>query len=403
MSTRAGAVGLLTGLIASVINFLLFIIQPDAFLGTSATFMSYPFWIAVVVTALMIIIGGWRAARRSGSVLSGRLIILGALAGSLAGVVIFCLWGAALAGQAMWFLPERMIAGVDVSKVVLIEALILRTQYAFLALFLGGAGMGGLGGWCASLQHNGSFDTFDRADPQMVLNASITAVPASMLAVAVAAAAFNHLPEGVSENVAKLPLITALLILVVGHLALTLVIPHETGHALHRCGMDEIKMAAYVGIVTAPVLLIVLIFTNIESLSYPLVMVSVLVCWVMSLVNLLVLIRVVLPRRALFPAPQDEKQKKEATLFGTIAFSNARRLVVLCSGCGLAMALPLYLSVLSVLINLANAKGGSGVNWGLFKAQMLASVGISAAAVAVLVLIYMFYLNLGRWWKKNKI
>lgn len=401
MSTRAGASGLLTGLIAAIIIFLLFLIQPDEFLGISSNNSVFVTWIAAAITAILITGGGWHAARCSGSVLPWRRTALGALAGALAGTVVFCLWGAATAGQAGWFLPENIVPGVTVSKTELINAVIERTQAAFLTLFLGGAGLGALGGWLASLSRSGGDDVFDKEDPQMVLNASITAVPASMLAAAVAASAFRHLPEGVSETAANLPLLTALLMVLISHIALTLVIPHETDHALHRCGMDEIKMAAFVGIAAAPVLLLVLTIANAESLSNPCVVISMLVCSSISMLNILLLVRVVLPKRASFPAPQDGEQKTEAVLFGTIAFSNAPRLVVLCIGCGLAMALPLYVSVMSVMVNLANLQWAPGLAWELFKTQALVSVGSSAAAVSALVLIYMAYLNLGRWWKKK--
>jgi hypothetical protein len=270
MSTRAGAIGLLTGLIATILIFVLYAVQPTAFLGTSSVDSAIVVWIAVVIIVLLITGGSWCAVRRSGSVKHWRCTTLGALAGALAGTVIFCLWGAAAAGQAGWFLPENSVMGVTVSRIELIDAVIKRTQAAFLMLFLGGAGLGALGGWFACPRQSNREDSFDKKDPQMVLNASITAVPASMLAVAAAAAVFKHLPEGVSETAANLPLFTALLLVMISHLALTLVVPHETGHATHRCGMDEIKMASYVGIVTGPVLLLVLILANAESLSYPL-------------------------------------------------------------------------------------------------------------------------------------
>lgn len=401
MSTRAGVVGLLTGLIAVIIIFLLFIFQPDAFLVHSTDGSVYTAWIAAAANAILITSGGWLAVRRSGSVMHWRCTALGALSGALAGSVIFCLWGAAAAGQAGWFLPESIIPGVTVSKAELVGAVIERTQAAFLALFFGGAVLGALGGRFACPRHNGRGEVFDKDDPQMVLNASITAVPASILAATVSAAAFKNLPEGVSEAAANLPLITALLLLVISHLALTLVVPHETAHAVHRCGMDEIKMAAFVGIAAAPVLLLALTVANAVRLSNLLVMVAVLVCWILSLVNVFLLIRVVLPKRASFPSPQEGAQKTEAVLFGTIAFSLAPRLVVLCTGCGLAMALPLYVSTLSVMVNLANIQWNPGLGWGLFKTQVLVSVGTSAAAVGALVLIYMLYLNLGRWWRKR--
>jgi len=402
MTTRAGAAGLLTGLIATVMIFLFFIIQPDAFLGTSSEGSTFTAWIAAAIVTLLITGGGWIAARRSGSVIPWRRTVLGALAGALAGTVLFCLWGAAAAGQAGWFLPDVIALGVNISKAELVSAIVERTLVTFLAFFLGGAGLGALGGWVACPRRSVREDTFNRNDPQMVLNVSITAVPASMLAVVIAAAAFKNLPESVAQAAAYLPLITALMLLIISLLALTLVVPHETRHAVHRCGMDEIKMAAFVGMAAAPVLLLALFLADAASLSNPLVIITVVTCWVLSIVNVFLLVRVVLPKRASFPAPLEVAQKTEAVLFGTIAFSRAPRLVMLCTGCGLAMAQPLYVSVLSVLVNLEHFQLEPGLNWALFKEQALVSVGISAAAVGALVLIYMLYLNLGRWWSKRE-
>jgi hypothetical protein len=98
----------------------------------------------------------------------------------------------------------------------------------------------------------------------------------------------------------------------------------------------------------------------------------------------------------------------EARWFGTIANSRGPRLVVLCIGCGLVMVLPLYVSVFSVLINLSSGTASSTfsqpipeVAWRLFLSQALASIGIVTAAGVALTVIYLFYLNLGRWFSST--
>jgi hypothetical protein len=72
------------------------------------------------------------------------------------------------------------------------------------------------------------------------------------------------------------------------------------------------------------------------------------------------------------------------------------------------MVLPLYVSALSVLINLNNTLANSPfsqplpeVSWGLFMTQALVSTGAVAASIVLLVTIYLFYLNLGRWFNKQ--
>jgi len=93
-------------------------------------------------------------------------------------------------------------------------------------------------------------------------------------------------------------------------------------------------------------------------------------------------------------------------LFGTIAQSNGPRLVMLCIGCGLAMVLPLHVTVISTLINLladpafeqvASAEAARK----LFLTQALVSAGLMTASAALLTGIYLFYLNLGRWFNRR--
>jgi MFS family permease len=414
MSTRAGAAGLLTGLISTIVIYLLFIISPHAFLTGAAGSTRWLVWMAAAALAVLIFGGGWIAARWSGSVQPWRRAVLGALSGALAGMVVFCLWGAAAAGTAKWVLSEVQVIDGMIAQVEIINAVILQTIGAFCVLFLGGGVLGALGGRAAAHPRwAGQADIFDKEAPQMAMNASITAVPASVFAAALAAAIFPHVFDIAGKTTGirvfhgdfgVLPLEAALLLVLVSHLALTLVVPHEARQAEHRCGTDEVKMAAFVGIAAAPVLVLLLVLIDAGLFQNPLVDVALLASAVMSGINVYSLVRIVLPRRASFPVPPYGQQKTEAVLFGTIAVSRAPRLAVLCTGCGLAMMLPFYVCVVSLLINLSHAMAGAGGSaWRLIRVQALTGSGMIATAAVVLTLIYMFYLNLGRWFRKRNI
>jgi hypothetical protein len=400
MTTRAGASGLLTGLISTIVIYMFFVIEPDVFLGWLEGKSVAIAWVAVAAMAIIFLAGGWLAARWSESRQRWRCVVLGALSGALAGTVIFYLWGAAAAGQAGWFLPEIIFVGVTVSKAELVGAMINQTLTAFLALFIGGGGIGALGGRLACKGRGDRVDVFDKQAPQMAMNVSITAVPAAIFAVVMGAVIFPRLSDRVGVTTLDFPLAVALLLMLISHLALTLVVPHEARQAEHRCGTDEVKMAAFVGIAAAPVLIGLLAWVYPKVFSNFFFLAVLMAGGILSGINIHSLVRVVLPKRASFPVAQDEQQKTEAVLFGTIALSRAPRLVVLCAGCGLAMVLPMYTCALSLLVNLSNMQF-DGVVWNLFLKQALVSVGLSAAVVGLLVTIYLVYLNLGRWWRKR--
>jgi len=99
----------------------------------------------------------------------------------------------------------------------------------------------------------------------------------------------------------NLPLTVSLVLVLVSHFALTLIVPHEAQQAEHLCGMDEVKMAAYVGIGASPVLVLLLLLVRMELFLNPIVVAALLASAVMSLKSLQTLIRVILPRRATFP------------------------------------------------------------------------------------------------------
>ncbi len=410
MTTKAGWAGLLTGLAATL---LLFYPLAVAWPSDSAD------WPWIVAAAILTLGGGSLAGRWSGSSHPTRCAALGGLAGGLAGTLVFCLLGAAaagLAGAAPLFEQAANNPLRQHPQIELIAGIARQTQGAFLASFLGGIGLGLLGGWLACPRRGAQADVFDKSAPQMALNAAITAAPASVVAAGLAAAVFSHLAglagkqagTAASAQILDLPLAAALLLALISHFALTLVAPHEARQAEHRCGMDEVKMAACVGIGAAPALALLLFFTEAEVFSKPLVVIALLASAGMSLKSLQTLFALILPGRAAFPAPQDDRHETEAKLFGTIANSHGPRLVALCTGCGLVMILPLHVTVFSVLINLASLLAAPvfpqpapvEVARKLFLTQALSSAGLMAASASLLIVIYLFYLNLGRWFSK---
>ena len=413
MTTRAVLAGLISGLITTIMMYPLFIARPEAFLYQWPVGSTYPAWIAFAMITLLMIGGGYLAGRWNGSAHPLRRAALGALAGGLAGTIIFCLWGAATAGSARWISAANETPWLIES----LDGIVRHTMGMFLALFLGGSGLGALGGSLTGPGKQNQAEVFDRAEPQMAMNVSITAVLASLFAIAMAAGIFSrllgflgrHTGQAITDRtILELPLAVSLLLLLKSQFALTLVIPHEARQAEHRCGLDEVKMAAYVGIAAAPILVLVLFLADSNTFSNPLVLASLLASTAMSLKSLHSLIKIILPKRATFTSPRDGRQKVEAVWFGSIAHSHAPQLVALCVGCGIVMVLPLYVTVISVLINLNNVMTGSGIiqpapeiSWNLYLTQALTATGAMVASVILLITIYLLYLNLGRWFIKR--
>jgi hypothetical protein len=157
-------------------------------------------------------------------------------------------------------------------------------------------------------------------------------------------------------------------------------------------------MAAFVAIATAPVLILLLFLIDVAAFLNPLILAALLASTILSLISLRNLVKLVLPRRAAFPLPPPGALLTEARWFGSIANSRAPRLVELCIGCGIVMVLPLYVTIISVLINIQFVPQN---NWHLFLTQALVSLGLIAASIIILTAIYLLYLNLGRWFSRH--
>ncbi len=409
MTTRAGTAGLITGMALTIMIYPLYSAWRMAIKAGQVT-GSYYIWIVLISVFLVITTGGIWGARWAGSVEKGRRVALGAMTGTLAGTILFCLWGAAAAGELIDTGPlTGSVWQMQAAKIRLITG---RTMMLYLFLFLGGGAAGALGGYISTPKGPRQKDVFDLEEPQMALNASITAVPASMVAAVISAVIFPRLASSVNGPVLRtvtemdLPVILSLLLVVVSHFALTLVVPFEARAANHRCGIDEVKMGAFVGIATAPVLAVLLLIPRRDVFSNPVILIGMLAVSTMSLISVLTLITLILPRRASFKAPPEKHLQIEASLFGTIARSQGPRLIVLCIGCGFLIVLPLYITVVSVLINLSPLLDPASFsflppgNWRMFQIQALVSVGMMVASAGFLSAIYIFYLNLGRWYSR---
>lgn len=422
MTTRAGLIGILTGLMTTILIYPLFAAWHSAYPNGVITDTTLHVWIGAVLAGFLMFGGGFFAGRRSGSAHPGRCAALGGLASGLAGTIVFCLWGAAAAGSVWLVSPSGSTVNEIVSQysqIEIIDIIVRQTQGIFLVLFLGGTGLGAVGGWLSHPRHLSREEVFNKVEPQMAMNVAITAVPASLVAAILAAVVISSLTDTIGrqtgeidldQTIVYLPLLVSLLLLVISQFALTLVVPHETRQAEHRCGTNEVKMAAFVGIGTAPLLILLLLLIEPDFFLNPLVIIALLVSTAMSLKSLHSLARLVLPRRDSFPLPLEGWKKTEASLFGSIADSYAPRLVVLCIGCGMVMVLPIYVSVLSILINLANVptnpvviQAATKATWRLFLIQGLISTGVITVTIITLSLIYMFYLNLGRWFSKRNV
>ena len=416
MTSKAGLAGLLTGLTATMI-----LVYPLAIAWHTCS--TQWIWVAVATAAALTIGGGSLAAHWSRSIHPARCAALGGLAGGLAGAIVFYLLGAAAAGLA-GALPLFTQAANDITiqqrlQNEVIVAIVSLTQWTFLASFLSGIGLGALGGWLARPRQENQTDVFDKSAPQMAMNAAITAVPAAVVAATLTAVIFSRLAASIgikmnepalASSVLNMPMMTSLLLVLISHFGLTLILPHEARQAEHRCGMDEVKMSAFVGIGAAPILAVLLLIVEEKLFLNPLVVTALLASAVMSLKTLQTLFGLILPRRNSFAVPQNSWQRVEAKWFGTIADSPAQRLMALCIGCGLVMILPLHVTVFSVLINLTILLGPAFLQSApeelarkLFLTQALTSTGLGMASAAFLISIYLFYLNLGRWFKRWRL
>jgi hypothetical protein len=309
----------------------------------------------------------------------------------------------------------------------LLEAVIITvgwTYEMFWGLVLSGAVLGAVGGlYVRPFPLPAGWEEYDHRDPQMALNVAVTAVPSAAVAAVMAAALFSGLPGALirsaadhglvlspsPQGVLARPVGTAMLIYLVALAALALVTPHEARQASHRPGLDEVKMAAWVGILMPPALASLLYLINPAVTLTPVVVSVLLVSGGLCVSQIQTLRGLILPKRAILPPPAN---LREAVFFGSIARSQARRLVVLCVGCGLAMMAPVYVSVGAAVLSLvlipvtlmpvfvggsvAAAVNPAALVQRLFVAQAALGLGLMGGAALVLTIIYLFYLWLGR-------
>ncbi len=201
MTTRAGAAGLITGLVITIMIYPLYATWLVASRSGQIAVVSFSIWIGGIAAVLLVLGGGIWAARWSGSTQPGRCAALGGLSGGLAGTIVYCLWGAAAAGV---FNGSYIDAGIlPQTRGETISLIIRQTMVMFLLLFLSGNVMGMLGGWLVSFRASKKTEAFDKEEPQMALNASITAVPASIIATTMAAIIFPRLASTLNGQSGK--------------------------------------------------------------------------------------------------------------------------------------------------------------------------------------------------------
>jgi hypothetical protein len=397
MTTRAGLVGVISGIIISIFVHVLISTWPGAVLQNDMLIEPNAFIQRAM--ALMFLVTGFLAARWNHTVERWRCIALGGFSGIVAACFLYSLWGAAFAVFQVGNMQNVRIAEILQLGVAV-----------FLGLLLIGGLFGAVGGYFYHPRKTIEKDIFNKDEPQMAMNASITAVSASIVAVAIAASTFPALSANINNGMVIMgpflfPLYGALVILVLSQFALSLVVPHEAEQAEHVSGMDEVKMAAFVGIGTAPAIIVLLLVIN-GQLIRDLFIIVLLVCSVlMSMYSIRSLVKIVLPKRNSYPKHPTKAQKTQA-----IANSKAWRLVTLCIGCGMAMVFPIYISVLAPLINInaiSNNAGPIGLHTEqaeqLIWAHIKTGMGLNIIVILALSAMYIFYLNLGKWFQKRKI
>lgn len=413
MTTRAGIVGLgLGALLSGVLFYPFFLVWPNFFVSGWAPGV---LWLGVVLLALAALLaaaGGGLAAAWGGALQADLRVGLGALAGSLAALVVFCSLGAAAAGLpglSLMFVDEP---GIEGRAIVIAMLRITRwTHGMFWLLMLSGTLLGALGGWrCAPVALLERVKP-GKNDPMMALNAAITVMPAMAFAVLLAAGLFSRLPEVFQGNMQSRasvlldwPLGTGLLLFLVTQLILLAVTRHEAQQAEHRCGIDEVKMAALVGIFVPIILAVGLGLIDVHLLYAPLTLSILLLSGGVVMRQVVTLFTLILPRRAQMDAPQDGV---EAFFFGTISGSNQSSLILLCLGCGMLMVAPTYVVAAATAISMALAAGAGAfapvaLAQRLYAVQALAGLGLCLAAGLLLVGLYMFYSGLGRWFQRKR-
>lgn len=432
MTTRAGLAGLGAGLLLSVALFYpLYFVWPGLCFS-AAGWRGYS-WAAAgllaAAAAILFVFGGGLAAAWSGAARPRQRIWLGALAGGIAAITLFCSLGAAAGGALGLGCSFRNLGNQGMEGLPAAETVLQITNWThrvFWGLALGGTLLGALGGWRfapASVMRRAA--PAGKNDPMMALNVSITAMPAAAFAVILAVGLFSRLSGLLQQNlvgagitpapplqaILNWPMTTALLLYLAAQLALMLATSHEAVQVDHRCGMDEVKVAAYIGILTPVLFIVSLGLLNPSLLLTHIVLGCLLISLGMAARQIVILYSVILPRRAQMQAPRDPLA---ATFFGTIAASHWQPLSLLCLGCSILMVAPIYVA-LAAAISIAfipiaiepALTGVAGISAStpvelvqrLYQVQAMAGWGSILVVALILTALYLFYNALGRWFR----
>lgn len=379
MTTRAGIVGILAGLLGAIIANIL-------------SMLNVPEVSILIVLAVLFFASVWVALFYSRSNHHYRNALLGALSVAISGTLVYLFWSAS-------YIFSK-------TKPVGLSALIDSTLFSFLFLAVIAASMASIVGRIQYYIVMKKKEEIDLSDPQMGMNAAISAVVATLFNLILTILFYARLGEiSLQPEVLKMPVFIAMFFLIVAQMSLTLVLPHEAKMAQHRSGLDEVKMAAFVSIATAPAVTAIFYWLSPQLMPIEEKGLILVFSWGLALISIWILFKKILPRRKTLPAPQSKEGQEKALLFGSIGASHPGRLVTLCIGCGIVIALPMCITLVSVGLNLAAAGylgsspftqmlGQSRFNLNLW--QILINGGLMLTLAALLSAIYLFYLFLGR-------
>jgi len=382
MTTRAGLVALISSTL-----FIVVCAQTDNF------WVVVPSWSLIIILPIYFVLTGALAAWVAGTHEIGRSTLIGMFAGALFGALIYCFWieGIEFAGMSI-----RDLLGSVVDLSVLL----------FFTIFIVTTILGTLGGLLYGLFTPHRPDVFNLNDPQMALNASLSADIAAVLSVTLTAAFYSRMAAFTgSFQLVRVTMIEILFILLFIQGCLTIILPHETRMAQHRPGLDEVRMAAFIDIFTGPLVILAVVLLAPEVLVVPWVIGFLKLSAFLSLIAFLILKATIQPRRALLPAPGGQEAGTKTLLFGSIGNSHSGRLMVLCFGCAIVLVLPFSIPLITIWLSLneLNQIGYAPLFDALGRGQfdlrfwqILINGGLMLALGILLSAIYLFYLFLGR-------
>lgn len=319
MTTRAGLLGLAAGLLLSaVLHYPLYGYLPGLSLADWPPASPALALLLTLAGVLLLLVTGSLAAHWSRPANLWQCLSLGALAGGLASFIAFSSLGAAAAGSLSIGYVIRSAEGNNIPPSLFAETILrltTQTPLAFWGMLLSGILLGALGSLPGLPPRGSARPLVLENHPMLALNASITVFLSSAFALALVFGLFSPLLQllqarlhgtaslltSPSPAIPSAPLLTALILYLASHLALALVVPHEARRATHRCAIDEVKMAACIGIFAPILLALALALLNLPLLLFPAVLLCLLLSALLLARLVAVLFTLILPRRLQLP------------------------------------------------------------------------------------------------------